>query len=473
MSVNLGRSEEATPRSDQPSDYVGELPFALKAGWGVGAFGSSSMLWLVNVFLMFFLVNHLGLNPALAGLVVAITRVWDFLDDPLIGFLTDHTRTRWGARRPWMFVGAIASGLTAAFIFNVPAFDSKTVTAVYELVMLILYFTAFTLFYVPYMAMPADMTDDYSERTSIMSYRVGYSYAAGMVIAAGMPALIAWYGGDREAYERTAIISGALITATMLMTVFFTGGARHRVAAKEKQYTAKEYALLLVRNRPFLTLATMKFLGFLSVAVNGGASLFFMLYVMERAEMGQAFLAFLSSLGGLICLPLWTWLSRGKDKRRFLAASLLGNTLLMMTWTLAGPGESDFVFGLRSFLMGAVGVGALLITFSMLPDTIEYDRITTGLDRAGLYTGLLGFVEKSASAIGPLIIGVFFAAMGVVESATGAAEQPDSAILAIVAAKAWIPASLNVLQIALLLVYRLNEETLEQLRADYAHGHTA
>ena len=77
------------------------------------------------------------------------------------------------------------------------------------------------------------------------------------------------------------------------------------------------------------------------------------------------------------------------------------------------------------------------------------------------------------SAIGPLIIGVFFAAMGVVESATGAAQQPDSAILAIVAAKAWIPASLNVLQIALLLVYRLNEETLEQLRADYARGHTA
>jgi len=473
MSENTGDGG-ATGAHHNPSvsgDYVGQLDLPLKAGWGVGAFGSASMLWLVNVFLMFFLVNHLGLNPALAGLIVAITRVWDFLDDPLIGYLTDHTRTRWGGRRPWMFVGAIASGLAAVFIFNVPRFDSETTTAIYELVMLILYFTAFTLFYVPYMAMPADMTDDYSERTSIMSYRVGYSYAAGMVIAAGMPALISWYGGDRAAYEKAALMSGALITATMLLTVFLTGRARHRVAVEETKYTAKEYGQLLIRNRPFLTLAAIKFLGFLGVAVNGGASLFFMLYVMERAEMGQAFLAFLSSLGGMICLPLWTWLTRGKDKRRFLAASLLGNALLIMTWTFSGPGESDFVFGLRSFLMGAIGVGGLLLTFSMLPDTIEYDRVTTGLDRAGLYTGLLGFVEKSASAIGPLIIGVVFAAMGVIESATGAAEQPDSAILAIIAAKAWIPASLNLLQVALLLAYRLNEETLQELRAERGQVH--
>ena len=470
MSANLQSSKVPAPDSGQSPGYVGELPFTLKAGWGVGAFGSSSMLWLVNVFLMFFLVNHLGLNPALAGLIIAITRVWDFLDDPFIGYLTDHTRTRWGARRPWMLVGGLASGLTAVFLFNVPQFSSETVIAVYMLVILVLYFTSFTLFYVPYMAMPADMTDDYSERTSIMSYRVGYSYAAGMIIAAGMPALIAWNGGDRRAYEIAAIVSGVLITASMLLTVVFTRGARQRVIVKEAKYTAREYAQLLVRNRPFLTLAAIKFLGFLSVAVNGSASLFFMLYVMERAEMGQAYLAFLSSLGGMICLPLWTWLSRGKDKRLFLAVSLFGNALLMLTWTLAGPGESDFIFGLRSFLMGAIGVGGLLLTFSMLPDTIEYDRVTTGLDRAGLYTGLLGFVEKSATAVGPLIIGLFFAAMGVIESSVGAAEQPASAILAIVAAKAWIPAGLNLLQIALLLVYRLNEDTLQALRAENLHA---
>ena len=148
---------------------------------------------------------------------------------------------------------------------------------------------------------------------------------------------------------------------------------------------------------------------------------------------------------------------------------MIGSTLLMATWAFAGPGESDFVFGLRSFLMGAIGVGGLLLTFSMLPDTIEYDRITTGLDRAGLYTGLLGFIEKSASAIGPLILGLFFSAMGVIQSSSGAVEQPDSAMLAIIAAKAWIPVTLNLISMALLLMYWLNEETLQELRAEHGH----
>ncbi len=449
----------------KPPGYVGKLPLSVKAGWGVGAFGSLGMLWLVNVFLLFFLVNHLGMSPALAGIILFITRIYDVISDPLIGHLSDNTRSRWGKRRPWMFAGAFVSGISAILAFNVPALGSEASVAAYELVVLLAYFTGFTLFYVPFMAMPAEMTDDYDERTSIMSYRVAYSSAAGIIIAAGMPALIAQLGSDRAAYEISAAIAGVLITISMLITVYFTRGARELKIVQRKQYSAKEYFASLLRNRPFLSLAALKFIVFLAAGINGSASLFFMAYVVQRGEMGQAFLTLTSNVAGLCTLPLWTKLSYGREKRWFWLFAMLGTAVLQVTWVLSSPAESDLVFGLRAFLIGALGAGGLVMGFSMLPDTIEYDRLTTGLDRAGMYTGLLGFIEKNAAAFGPLIIGFMFASMGVARGRAGSLEQPDSAIVAILAAKAWIPAALLLVGAALLLTYRLSAERLAALRA--------
>jgi GPH family glycoside/pentoside/hexuronide:cation symporter len=200
-----------------------------------------------------------------------------------------------------MFVGAIVSGLSAIFAFNIPDFASEHATAVYELIILLAYFTGFTLFYVPFMAMPAEMTDDYDERTAIMSFRVGYSSAAGIIIAAGMPAMIAHLGADRAAYETTAIVAGVLITLSMLMTVVFTHGARELPRTTHRHYTVREYLSTLFANRPFFTLAALKFLVFFSAGVNGSASMFFMTHVLERGEMGLAFL----TLVGRSCGARW------------------------------------------------------------------------------------------------------------------------------------------------------------------------
>ena len=453
---------------ERPPGYVGRLPWSLKAGWGVGAMGSLGMLFIVNVFVLFFLVNHLGLDPGLAGLILFITRIYDVFSDPMIGFLSDRTRSRWGRRRPWMILGAFLSGLALIFTFSVPALASDNATAIYELILLLAYFTGFTLFYVPFMAMPAEMTDDYNERTSIMSFRVGYSSVAGIVIAAGMPALIDYLGGDRRAYEITAILAGILIALAMLMTVLFTGRARELPRSSKERYSAAEYFQTIARNRPFLSLAALKFTVFLATGINGSALLFFMTYVVNRAELGVAFATLVGNIAGLCALPLWIRFSRGRDKRWVYLVAIVGSGVLYTSWALATPAESDLVFALRSFLIGVFGAGGLMMGFSMLPDTIEYDRIRTGHVRAGLYTGVLGFLEKTGFALGPLIMGFYFSAAGLVESTQGAVEQPESAITAIIFGKAWIPASLQVVALGLLMPYRLTEKRLADLRNEAA-----
>jgi GPH family glycoside/pentoside/hexuronide:cation symporter len=207
---------------------------------------------------------------------------------------------------------------------------------------------------------------------------------------------------------------------------------------------------------------------FLSTGISGSATLFFMTYVLGRGETGLAFLTFTTNIAGLCVLPLWIKFSYGRDKRWFWLAAMLGSALLLTTWIFASPTESNLVFGLRAFLLGAFGAGGLVMGFSMLPDTIEYDRITTGMDRAGLYTGMLGFIEKNAAAVGPLITGVVFSAMGVVRSTTGKVHQPDTAITAIVASQSWIPAGLLLVGAMLLLTYRLSGPQLAALRAKAA-----
>ncbi len=451
-----------------PPDYVGQLPWSLKAGWGVGAMGSLGMLFIVNVFVLFFLVNHLGMPPGLAGIILFITRIYDVFSDPMIGYLSDRTRSRWGRRRPWMFLGAFMSGLALIFVFNVPTLASDNATAVYALIVLLAFFTGFTVFYVPFMAMPAEMTDDYNERTSIMSFRVGYSNAAGIVIAAGMPALINYLGGDRGAYEISAILAGILIALTMLMTVLFTGRARELPSSPKARYSTAEYFQAIAQNRPFLSLAALKFTVFLAAGINGSALLFFMTYVLERAELGVAFATLVGNIAGLLVLPLWIRISRGRDKRWVYLVAIIGSGLLFTSWALATPEESDLVFALRSFFIGAFGAGGLMMGFSMLPDTIEYDRIRTGQVRTGLYTGVLGFIEKTGFALGPLIMGFYFSATGLVESTQGAVEQPESAITAIIFGKAWIPAALQLMAIGLLMTYRLTEKRLAALRIEAA-----
>ena len=144
--------------------------------------------------------------------------------------------------------------------------------------------------------------------------------------------------------------------------------------------------------------------------------------------------------------------------------AIVGSGVMLVSWAFATPTEGDLVFVIRSCLVGIFGAGGLTIGFSMLPDTIEYDRIRTGKVRSALYTGVLGSVEKTGFALGPLLMGFYFSATGLVETTLGAVEQPDSAIAAIVNGKAWIPATLQALALFWLVSYRLTAKQLADMR---------
>ena len=200
----------------------------LAAGWGFGSMATATMLNAPTAALLFFLVTIIKLDPLLVGALIFAGKIVDVLTDPPVGALSDKTRSRFGRRRPWLLGSSLICGVSFALLFNLPQLGDAAMY-VYVGFVLALFAIAYTGFQVPYMAMPTEMTDDYHQRTKIMSWRVVFMSIGGVAGAGGFAALAKNLGGDRAGYGEAAVYFGIFISLAMLATFFFTAGSRQTV----------------------------------------------------------------------------------------------------------------------------------------------------------------------------------------------------------------------------------------------------
>jgi glycoside/pentoside/hexuronide:cation symporter, GPH family len=435
------------------------LPVFLKASWGVGALGTTSMLYMVNLFLLYFLVRHVGIPPAVAGTLLAITRLYDAVIDPGIGMLSDRTETRWGRRRPWLLAGALLSPLAVVGVFNPPGALAGVYLYGYVLVAMLFYCTAYSLFSIPFLALGTEMTDDYGERASVMAYRTFFVYSSGVVVASGAPKLVALLGSDRDAYSQMSFAVAGVVGAAMLWVVFATGRAR----VTPRSTRAMEFGQWIrtaLSNTPYLIILFSKMALYLGTAFGGAVSLFFMTYVLQRGESALALYSLVSNLVSIATVPLWERLLRRVERRPLFIALLVGTSLGHLSWLLASPAEPMALFVLRAVYVGSLGGGAVLVSLAMLSDAIEYDRRRTGLRRAGAFVGGFELMQTTSFVVGPLVVGFALSAAGLKPGSVDLGAQPESAIGMIRFAYAVIPAVCGVVGIALTFFYRLDARRL-------------
>ncbi|MEY3466540.1 MAG: hypothetical protein RL603_2140 [Pseudomonadota bacterium] len=443
------------------------LPRFLKFSWGMGATGTTSMLYLINLFLIYFLVRHVGLSAALAGGLLAVTRVYDAVINPLIGAASDRTESRFGRRKPWMLAGAILAPLGCIAIFNPPAALEGNALTAYVFAALLLYLTAYSLFAIPFIALGTELSDDYRERASVMAYRTFFVYVSGLVIASGAPALVAMLGKDRAAYATMSWAAAAVVAVAMLWPVVFTGQARV-VTPRNRPLPFAVWWRTAFTNLPYILILLSKLTLQLGTAFAGAASLFFMTYVLGRGESALALFGSVGSVVGLATVPLWNRILQHVERKPFFTWLLAVNFLGYLSWWLATPDEPTALFVLRAIVMGAAGSGAVLVSTAMITDAIEYDRLTTGQRREGVFLGGFELVQTTSFVIGPLVVGFVLSGAGLVPGQVSAAEQPPEAIAMIRNAMATIPAVTCVVGMFLLMFYRLTAQRLADLRADGA-----
>lgn len=437
------------------------LPLKVCMGWGVGSLGMAVMFGLVSTFALSFMINFLAMSAGVAGLLIGLSKIYDGFTDPLMGVISDRTNTPMGRRRPYLLIGAFMLAVSMVLMFNVPSFDTPTGPIIYMTLILLLYATAYTVFNVPYLAMPAEMTENFHERAYLMSFRVYGIAGAGYVGYFGAPLIIDQFGGGRAGFEGMAWVMGGAVLVSSLLCFAFTKDAPFKHKTESKSVGFRKQFDLAMQNKPFLWLMLAKLFGLLGQALSNPAKILFFPLVLGASLGTFAWYWFAFYTAMFVSQPIWLKLGKTHGKRNVFIAALLITVVANLSWLLATPSDPLVLTYFRGVILGFLGGATLLMGQAMLPDTMEYDRRLTGLRREGVYAGVYTTIEKFAFAFGPALTGIILGAMGYVSSDSGMAAQPDSAVLAVYICAAGLPALTGVLGALSLLGYDLTEEKLK------------
>jgi GPH family glycoside/pentoside/hexuronide:cation symporter len=435
------------------------VPARIAAFWGLGAFATTTMLNVVSIVLLFFLVNFVKVEPVIAGGLLFASKLFDAFIDPPIGMLSDRTESRFGRRRPWLLGASFFCGLAVAMLFNVPATASMTGSYLFLSAWLFVYTVAYAVFTVPYMAMPGEMTDDYHERSRLMSWRTVFMTFGNLMGSAVPPIMVSALGGGRPAYGQMGIVVGVVVFSAMLLTFLGTAGAAQRPRDPKPKSLVENFRLLK-GNLPLVVLMGTKVMLYIGLAAFTAVLLFFFSSVLKKDAKAVGGFFGVFSLATILFTPVQLWIGRRVEKRSAYLVCMGAYALGMLTWLAASPAEPDLALYLRGLWLGAFNAGLFLFGYSMLVDTYAWDFQVTGLRREGFLASAISFVEKFSLAVGPLIIGALLSAMGFDKNLAPDATQSPGAEQAIIIGFVWIPVVTQLLAMGLLRWYRLEKGDL-------------
>lgn len=432
--------------------------------YAIGSLGTGGFSTLPGLVLVFYLTDTLGVAALAAGILVTAAKVWDVIIDPLIGGFSDRGLAMHGSRRRLMVLGAIGLPLFFILTFAVPAGTSPLAAGMWVFVAFLLTATAFSLFQVPYIALPAELASDYDQRTRLLTWRVVVLTLAILLFGAGGPALRDAFPQDPYlGYLLMAVAAGVVIGIGMLISSFVAPTGVTGMPEPPRISLAAHYAQgfrALRGSQPFRALL----LAFLLQAIATGEMLASANYVAKHVLHSNDAVTFLfvALIGpALLVTPLWGVLARRIGKERgFLAASILFGvaalSMLMLLW-MPGP----WVY-LPVALCGVGYAGMQSLPMAMLPDVISHDARTHGPGRAGTFGGMWTAGETTGMALGATVLSIVLAATGYLASTgTQNVTQSPLAVSGIALSFSLVPAVLIAISLVPLLRYRLRKEDVD------------
>jgi glycoside/pentoside/hexuronide:cation symporter, GPH family len=453
------------------------------AGYAAGSVGTGGFGTLPGLVLLVYLTDALAVPAAVAGLIVTGAKVWDVLVDPFVGYGSDRDLARTGSRRRFMTIGALALPALFALTFAVPATAGPTAAAIWVLVAFLLAATAFSMFQVPYIALPAELGLTYDGRTRLIAWRVAALATAILLFGAGGPALRG-DGDSLPGYLLMGVVCGVLLGAGMLVTARIAprrvatsgpaaGAAPAAVgptAARAWVTAVREAVDAVRRSRPFRTLLA----AFVLQAVATGLMLAGAAYVARHVLHDEAAVSLLFAAliaPALACMPLWTRLARrdGKERGFVVATVLFAVATLGMVPLAWAPGAWVYV---PTALAGVAYAGMQVLPLAMLPDVIAHDARTHGEGHGGTFSGVWTAGETSGMALGPAVLSVVLSVTGYVSTRAGEmADQPTRAVDGIALSFSVVPALLVLVSLVPLVRYGLRKKDVDGTATELPHDH--
>ncbi len=430
-----------------------------KIAYAAPAFALAVVGIPVYVYIPKFYTDVVGIDIAVLGTIMLSVRLFDAITDPVIGYVSDHTRTRYGRRRPYLLLGSVLLASAMFLLFNPPATSTPhTIWFGLSIYLLFLFWTAVV---VPFESLGPEITFDYHERTTLFGLRDGF-LIAGTLAAASSPALVGWLfdlpadaGGERARFFWIAVMYAPLLIGTSWWCAL---AIREKPPGVEKPSMKLWHGLSQVgRNRPFVILLIAYTVSAVGNNLPATLILYYVEYVLE-SQMADFFLL-LYFVTGIIFLPGWIFVSRRTEKKAAWLASMVVNTGAFVGVFFLGPGDAA-IYGILVFVSG-IGFGATLaIPSAIQADVIDYDELLTGERREGQYIGLWSIAKKFAAAVG---IGAGLSILGLA-GYTPNVQQTEEVQMTLRVLYALVPSLCNLVAIAIACAYPISNHIHSEIR---------
>lgn len=410
-----------------------KLTFAEKLAYGAGDLGPAMTANLLTFYQLIFFTDVVGIPAEYAGSVLAIGKIWDAVNDPIVGVLSDRTQSKkWGRRYPWMLWGAIPFAITFVLQWVNPGFDGMGLFWFY-VIMGVLFNTAYTAVNLPYTALTPEMTQDYHERTSLNSFRFMFSIGGSLlsiILMIIISAILPGKANQGNQYLVASIVTGILSAASLYWCVFGTRARTlsHQIASDSTEeipfFTQLKIAF---SNRPFLYVIGIYLCSWLALQVTATVIQFFVLKYMKLPGTVANLVVLAVQGTALVALPIWSQISARYGKKITYYAGMGIWVIAQIGLFALQPGQVPLMYVLG--VMAGLGVStAYLIPWSMLPDVIDLDELQTGQRREGLFYAFMVLLQKVGLALGIFLVGQGLAISGYQGDLV---DQPPAALLAI------------------------------------------
>jgi GPH family glycoside/pentoside/hexuronide:cation symporter len=375
-----------------------KLSLGTKLLYGAPSVAGAAMAIPVAIHVNPFYSDTVLVPLAWVALASALARVLDAIIDPFVGWLSDHTQTRWGRRRPWIFVAAPIAALVFVALFTPPVGMSDTAAATWFGTCLMLFFVLNMLYGLPHAALGPELTLDYHERSALFSVREGFALVGTLVAAMAPGTLIGWAGSERGGYMWMALFYAALMVSLYWLLVVRVRERRDFVERASNPLVPGVRRSL--RNRPFAVLFLCYVVASIPGAIPGLLMPYFSRYVLNPPpvdpQVAREWLdTFLGAyfLSGLLCLPLWLALAKRVGKLNAWLTSFIPGITGGLALFLLGPGDNFPCLLIIIWAGSSFGAG-LFLPPAIQADVIDYDELHTGKRREAQYLALWGLVPK-------------------------------------------------------------------------------
>ncbi len=397
---------------------------------------------VIPFYFLFFLTDVAGIRPGIAGTLLLIVRLWDGLNDPLVGALSDRTRSRWGRRRPYILAGLVPMAFFYALLWWVPPIASSGGRAVYYLAIYFLFDLFYTLVTGPYTALTPELSLDSDERTSIVTYRMGVSIVVGLASAVALPFVFDAAPSMRDGFAWAGIGLAAL---SLLPYLAIVAAVRERPEFQARQSLGLRASIAsVVRNRPFWLALLVGWIAWLAIGMVEAVFAYYVIYWAGIPEEDSAILLATILASATLFLPSVNWLATRLEKKwAFVLCTFTWVAVHVALWWI--PRQAPTAVYVIAFLAGLGVASAHVLPSAMGADVLEAIEVQSGVRQEGVYGGISGFIQKLGTSVALLSIGWILEFTGYVP---GAATQPEAALTGIRVLVSWIPAVLLLASIA-------------------------